>query len=95
MTKRPLNRFIIPNFHKHLRAHHLSPQDFSRAAGLSLMNVKALRQHRPTTKAAAQKALAFLHALGDDKARIEELTPQDLSQLHLRRKTRKSARQAH
>lgn len=91
MPKLPLERFVISDFHKHLRAHGMTPAEFAAASGLAVLTIKRLNHQLPTSKAAADKALVLLRVMGSD-ADLKELSSADLATLKSRRKSLKARR---
>lgn len=98
MTKRRLDRFIIPNFHTYLRALNMSPQGFAAISGLSLLTVKKLRQGLPSTKSCAKISVETLKVHGSIDAleppRVHELTHAELARLGANQKARRRRRKS-
>ena len=98
MTKRRLDRFVIPNFHKYLRALNMSPQEFAAMCGLSLLTVKKLRQGLPSTKACASISVETLKVYGQigplGPPQVQELTHAELERLATNRQARRRRRKS-
>ncbi|MEO1562842.1 MAG: hypothetical protein AAFR98_05345 [Pseudomonadota bacterium] len=69
----------------------MTPAEFAAASGLAVLTIKRLNHQLPTSKAAAERALGLLHALGSE-ADLKELSSADLATLKSRRKSLKARR---